>query len=118
MDPSELQRMCGRVSQLLAERLGARGHTLPDRIASRHRTLPRKVRRAALDLAEAQALLGAPKVVRQLDHDKLHHAYQTCLHYLEPLDAPLRFGRRLLEVVTTVVLGLLIMAGVGFAFVY
>ncbi|MBZ4022713.1 hypothetical protein CKO11_09610 [Rhodobacter sp. TJ_12] len=109
--------MCGRVSQLLAERLGARGHTLSDRIASRHRTLPRKVRQAARSLADAEAKLGAPKLVRQLDHDGLTRSYQTCVQYLEPLGAPMRLGRRFVEVVTTVVLGLVVMGGIGFAFV-
>lgn len=113
MDPKEVQRMCGRVSQLLAERLGARGHSLADRIASRHRSLPRKVRRAARRMVEAEAMLGAPKLVHQIDAGALRHAYHTCTAFLEPLDAAARWGRRLRDIAATVVIGLLVLAGIG-----
>ncbi|SOC01790.1 hypothetical protein [Rhodobacter maris] len=116
MEPKELQRMCGRVSQLLAERLGARGHSLSERIASRHRSLPRKVRRAARQIAAAEAMIGAPRLARQLDPVALRTAYHICVSYLEPLGAPMRFGRRLLDIAATVAFGLIVMAGVGFAF--
>ncbi|MFD2174474.1 hypothetical protein [Rhodobacter lacus] len=117
MEPRELQRMCGRVSQLLAERLGARGHSLSERIASRHRSLPRKVRRAARQIAQAEAMIGAPRLARQLDEQALRQAYQTCVTYLEPLGAPMRFGRRLLDIAATVAFGCAVMAGVAFAFI-
>jgi hypothetical protein len=105
MDPKRLQDMAQEISQLLVSRLGAKGHGLRARIESRIRALPRKVRRAALALADAEAQVGAPKITHQLDARQIEHDYQTCRHYLEPLG----FGAR------WVALALSISASVAFA---
>ncbi len=113
MDPNEVQRMAGQVSQLLAARLGARGHTLAQRIASRHRALPRRVREAARELAEAEAKLHAPKLVKQLDRSRLAHAHQTCVGYLEPLGLASRVLHRLLDMAASLAFGLVLMGLIG-----
>jgi hypothetical protein len=49
------------------------------------RLLPRRVRAAALRLAKAQAMLGAPKLARQLDTAALGRDAKLCIAHLTPL---------------------------------
>jgi hypothetical protein len=46
------------------------------------RLLPRRVRAAALRLAKAQAMLGAPKLARQLDTAALGRDAKLCIAHL------------------------------------
>jgi len=107
--------MIGYVAQLLADRLGARGETLAERVASRVRALPQRVRRAAKVLAEVEARLEAPKLMRQTDRAAVVRAYAQCVAWLEPLNAPVRIRNRLLDVAATVVFGLTAVALAGVA---
>lgn len=115
MNPSTVQKMTERVSQLMAERLGARGHNLRERLESRARALPRKVRRAARVLVEAEALAAAPKIIRQADGGEISRAYDTCVHYLAPLGAGARLKALVLDMVTSVAFVLVVVGAVVLA---
>lgn len=115
MNPSTVHQMSERVSQLLTERLGARGHNLRDRMASRRRALPRKVRRAIEVLVRAEEQAAAPKMIRQADMTEISRAYDTCLHHLVPLGAGARWRALLLNIVTSALFGIVVIAVVAFA---
>lgn len=114
MNPTTLHQMTERVSQLMAERLGAKGHSLRERMESRARALPRKVRRAAQVLVEAEAIAGSPKMIRQVDMSEISRAYDTCLHHLVPLGATARLKLLALNLLTSVVFVLVVVAVVVF----
>ena len=108
MKPEDVKAMADEVSRLLALRLGASGHGLEARVASRARTLPREVRRAALELALAEARAHAPKLARQLDARAVERAYKTCRDYLEPLGASARLRSGVLGTAASVAFVLLV----------
>ena len=113
MDPVTLSQMNERVSQLLAQRLGARGHSLRERVESRARVLPRKVRRAAQVLIAAQAQAASPKMIRQVDPAAVARAYDTCVRHLAPLGAGARLRRFALSVVTASALGIVVIGALA-----
>lgn len=113
MDPVTLTQMSERVSQLLADRLGARGHSLRERVESRARKLPRKVRRAARELVAAQALAASPKMARRLDPGTVGRAYEVCVHHLAPLGAGARLRSFALTVVTASALGIVVIGALA-----
>lgn len=115
MNPSTVHQMSERVSQLLTERLGARGHTLRERLASRSRALPRKVRRAVEVLALAEEQAASPKMIRQADMTEISRAYDSCLHHLVPLGAGARWRALLLNIVASALFGIVVIAIVAFA---
>lgn len=115
MNPLEVNQMAGRVSQLLAERLGARGRNLQERIESRARALPRKVRAAARALAEAEAQAAVPKLARQIDATALRRAYHTCHAYLAPLGQTSRLWRGFANLAASVLFALFVLGALGFA---
>ncbi len=108
MNPTTLLQMTGRVSQLLTERLGARGRNLREKVESRGRVLPRRVRKAATVLIEAEATAASPKMIRQADMTEISHAYDVCVRYLEPLGATERLRGGLLRATTSIVFVLVI----------
>jgi hypothetical protein len=110
MNPTTVLQMTGRVSQLLAERLGARGRNLQERLNSRARVLPRKVRRAVQLLAQAEAQAASPKMIRQADMSEISRAYDLCLHHLMPLGAGARLRALLLSIGASVLFALLVVA--------
>lgn len=113
MDPARVHQMVEQVSQLLADRLGARGPTLRARIDAAR--LPRRVRREAGVLVEAEALLSAPKLVRRLDMATIGRAHAACVKYLRPIGKAERAGTLALEIAARVLLGLVAVGAVGLA---
>jgi hypothetical protein len=111
MNPTTVHQMTERVSQLLLQRLGARGHTLQARLQSRSRALPRRVRRAAEVLIRAEAMAASPKMIRQVDMEEISNAYDLCLHYLQPLGAGARLRGMMLSITASALFALLVTAG-------
>lgn len=117
MDPTRVHQIVEQVSQLLADRLGARGADLTVQFGAA-RQLPRRVRRAGAVLAEAQMMAASPKMARRLDPARIGRAHSVCVKYLRPIGAGARRGRRALEVIANAVLGLLLIAAVAFGLAY
>ncbi len=107
MNPTTVHQMTARISQLMAERLGAKGRTLDERLASRTRALPRRVRKAVALLAQAEAMAASPKLLKQSDMGAISAAYDIALRYLQPLDSGARVGRLVLGALASLALGLL-----------
>ncbi|MDD8021622.1 MAG: hypothetical protein PHX82_00735 [Paracoccaceae bacterium] len=110
MNPTTVHQMTERVSQLLVQRLGAKGHTLQARLQSRTRALPRRVRRAVELLVRAEALAASPKMIRQVDMEEISKAYDLCLRYLQPLGSGARLRGQALSIAASVLFALLVTA--------
>ncbi|WP_406736076.1 hypothetical protein [Thioclava sp. GXIMD4215] len=111
MNPADFQSKLDHVSKLLATRLGAKGATLSDRINHRARALPRRVRVAARELAASEVLMGAPKLMRQVDEKATERNYRLCVKYLEPLGSEQRLVQGVMKVVTGVVFVIVMTGG-------
>lgn len=108
MNPITVHQMTERVSQLLAQRLGAKGQTLQARLDSRARALPRKVRRAARNLAQIEAVVGAPKVIRQANMEEISKDYDICVKHLAPLGTRARLLGLLLSMSASALFALVV----------
>jgi len=94
-------------------RLGARGETLGEALHQRGRRLPRKVRRAAVELAEAEAMAMHPRLRTMLDNAELERAGRMVVNHLRPLGAAERRRTLLLSVAASMSFALLVtIAGV------
>ena len=81
----DVARDIAHVGRLLKAGLGLRGDDLAAQLRRGERLLPRRVRAAAGRLAAAEAMLGAPKLARQLDTAALGRDAKLCIAHLTPL---------------------------------
>jgi hypothetical protein len=81
----DVARDIAHVGRLLKAGLGLRGDDLAAQLRRGGRLLPRRVRAAAGRLAAAEAMLGAPKLARQLDTAALGRDAKLCIAHLTPL---------------------------------
>ena len=81
----DVARDIAHVGRLLKAGLGLRGDDLTAQLRRGGRLLPRRVRAAAQRLAKAEAMLGAPKLARQLDTAALGRDAKLCIAHLTPL---------------------------------
>ena len=85
MSAVTIQQMADRVAALMEQRLGVRGRSLPEKLRRGRRRLPRRLRREAALLADATAQAGHPRLMAQLDHERLSTAYDALVRHLSPL---------------------------------
>ena len=102
-----VQDMVAEVSNLLADRMKARGDDLAARLRHVRRRLPRRLRPEADRLAEAEGMAGHPRLVHQLDHDRLAQAHAALVRHLAPMGAADRRIGRLLSVLGSIAFNLL-----------
>lgn len=110
MSAVTVQQMAQRVTGLLEERLLARGDGLEAKLARVGRQLPRRVRLAAGRLAVAQAKVGVPKLLLQVDEGEVARDYDICVRHLtaiNPLRGPMG---AVVRVASSVAVGLLVLA--------
>lgn len=110
---TDLGRMTGRVAELLEQRLRLRGPTLGVLVRKAGRRLPRKVRRAAQELAEVEALAQHPKGRMMVDMIRATAAYDICMAHLKPLGSGARWKALALDLVTSLALLVLILGVAG-----
>lgn len=112
-----IRPMADEIAGLMAARFGGvrRGHhaDLEAMLKCRGGALPRKLRREAKFLAEADRVAGQPKLARQVNFARLEHAHQALTHYLRPLGQGLRLRGGVVDIAASVLLGLLVLAGVA-----
>lgn len=111
MSAISVQQMADRVAGLMEERLKVRGKGLADKLRRGGRLLPRKVRAEAQLLAEAAERAKVPKLMLQLDLERVSAAYDACLHYLRPLGRGARARGYLLTVAAGSGLAVVVTAG-------
>ena len=115
--PEDLRSMADEVARLMADRFGGarRGEapTLADMIRRRGAALPRHLRRQAQVLAQADAVVGAPKIARQIDKQPAARAHEALVRYLAPLGSASRWKNRTVNFAASVALGLLVLLAVA-----
>lgn len=110
MSGVSVQQMAGRVAELMEARLRIRGRGLGEKLRRGGRLLPRKVRRQAEFLARSAEQAAVPRLLVQIDHEKVAEAYDVCVRYLKPLGASARRRAVLLEIATGFASGILVTA--------
>ncbi len=85
MGSVSVQQMADRVAALMEERLRMRGTGLAEKLRRGGRALPRRIRAEAELLAAAAEKAQVPKLLMQLDHERVAAAYDACVRYLHPL---------------------------------
>lgn len=103
-----VQQMADRVAELMELRLKVRGRGLAAKLRRGGRALPRRVRAEALYLAEAAEKAQVPKLLLQLDHQRIATAYDACVRHLAPLGRAGRLRGYLLNLAAN--LGLILLA--------
>lgn len=112
----DVRDMADEIARLMVERFGgARRGDRPDLQAMLRRrggALPRRLRKSARLLAEADMQGAQPKIARQLDLPAISRAHDALLAHLRPLGEIGRWRNHALNFVASVVLGLLVLAGI------
>lgn len=91
MSAATIQQMADRVAAMMEERLGTGGAGLAAKLKKAGRSLPRPVREAAGRLAEAALMAQNPKLLVQIDDERVAADYDACLRHLSGLSV---WGRR------------------------
>ncbi|WP_158623218.1 hypothetical protein [Pseudorhodobacter sp. E13] len=98
--------MAERVSALLTERLHVKGRDLPDKLSRGGRRLPRKVRIAAQELATALEHSFNPKLLLQINEEKVAANYDICIKHLAGLNKGHKLRGVLLGLSTSILFSL------------
>ncbi|WP_304620347.1 hypothetical protein [Paracoccus sediminilitoris] len=113
----DIPAMADEVAILMASRFGGakRGERPPLDQMMRRRggALPAGLRRRARRLADAGRMAAQPKVARQLPLDGLARDHAALVAHLRPLGEISRWQGRAIGFAASVVLGLLVLAGVA-----
>lgn len=110
-----IQQMADRVAALMEERLALRGAGLEAKLRRAGRMLPRKVRDAGKRLDEAARLSQNPKLLLQIDMEKVSQDYDICMRHLGGISLWDRRMGRLLQASASILLILLVVGGLFLA---
>lgn len=90
----EIETELPAVREALERHLGVKGRSLAQQVKRAGRRLPRRIRAQAVLLAEAEALSGNPRLLRQLDKSRIAEALSGVSAYLAGIDrTDARHGR-------------------------
>jgi hypothetical protein len=101
--------LAAELSLLLERRLGVKGGGLDARVRRAGRLLPRKVRRAALEIAEAEKREASPRLARLNDPGRLAQCFAVAERHLRAVDPAARRARLILGILGAVAFGLLVL---------
>ncbi len=118
MSAITIQQMADRVAALLEERLRLRGKGLAAKLKSGGRALPRRVRDAGNRLANAAEMAGNPKLLLQVDIEKVSADYDLCVRHLGSMDAGARRRALFAGTATRIALSLMVLAAMVAVFIY
>ncbi|QYK41249.1 MAG: hypothetical protein KF887_18045 [Paracoccaceae bacterium] len=82
-----IQQMADRVAALMDERMGLGGQGLAAKLKRGGRRLPRRVRDAVARLAEAAEMAQNPKLLLQIDEERVAQDYDLALKHLMGISA-------------------------------
>lgn len=99
--------LAAELSALLERKLGVRGDGLEARVRRAGRLLPRRIRRAALEIAEAARREGSPRLARQNDPARVARAFAEVERHLNGVDPGARRTALVLGILGSIALGLL-----------
>ncbi len=115
MGAISIQQMAERISALLTERLQIKGQDLADKLRRGGGRLPRKVRVAAQELATASEQSYNPKLLLQINEEKVAGNYDICVKYLTSLNKGYRIRGVLLGLSTSILFSLVAVVGLVLA---
>ncbi|AXQ92618.1 hypothetical protein D0Z66_01570 [Cereibacter sphaeroides] len=115
MSALAIRQMVDRVAALMEERLHVRGQGLTAKLKRGAGRLPRRVRAAARDLARAGEMARDPRLLMQMDFEKVSADYDLCVRHLVSIDARTRIMGRVLALVRVVAAAGLLAGGAAFA---
>ena len=118
MGAASIQQMADRVAGLMEERLKIGGQGLAAKVKKGGRMMPRKVRDAGQRLAQAAMMAQNPKLLMQVNEERVAEDYDLCLRHLLSLSVWDRRKGRLLGVTVTVLGILLVVAALMAAVLY
>jgi len=110
MSSGSIEQMADRVAALMQQRLHVGGASLSEKLRRGGRALPRSVRSEAALLAEASRQAANPKLLPQIDRDRVARAHDTCLRHLQGLDRAARRRSALMGVASSVAFSLFAVA--------
>jgi hypothetical protein len=106
IDPKPFQDKTEELAHLLQDRLGIRGKTFSKRLRRAGRLLPRFARRAGGDVAQAEAMMGHPRLAALVDPDRFNRAATILGDHLKDIDPKERRKTRVLHLLASIVLNL------------
>jgi hypothetical protein len=115
MGAISIQQMAERISALLTERLQIKGQDLAEKLRRGGGRLPRKVRQAAQELATASEHSYNPKLLLQINEEKVAANYDICVRYLTALNKGYRIRGMLLGLSTSILFSLVAVIGLVLA---
>ncbi len=118
MGAADYQQMADRVARLLEDKLKIRGKGLADKLIRAGRRIPKAIRIEAAMLAEAAAQAAHPKLLVQIDAERVTSAYDACIRHLNDLDRAERRKAALLNALTSVAFAVFVTAMAVLAFGY
>ncbi|WP_022705271.1 hypothetical protein [Pseudorhodobacter ferrugineus] len=105
-----IQQMGERISALLTERLQIKGRDLADKLKRGGGRLPRKVRVAAQGVATATEQSYNPKLLLQINEEKVAENYDICIKHLNGLNKGHKLRGVLLGLSTSILFSLVAVA--------
>lgn len=87
MGAVSIQQMADRVAALMEERLGLRGQGLAAKLPRARRALPRRLQDAAARLAEAAHMSQNPKLLMQVEMERIAADYDALVRHLSGVSA-------------------------------
>ena len=108
MSAVTIQQMAERITALMEQRLRVKGKDLHEKLRRGGRVLPRRVRAAAVQLADAAERSQNPKLLLQIDEAAVVAAYDVCSKHLSKIDAGHRRTTGVLRTASSIVISLML----------
>ena len=118
MGAASVQQMADRVAGLMEERMHLSGDGLAAKLAKGGRLLPRKFRDAGGRLAQSAMMAQNPKLLLQVDDERVAADYDLCLRHLLTLSVWDRRKGRLLRATVSLLGILMVVAGLMVGVLY
>ena len=118
MSAVTIQQMADRISALMEERLGVRGRDLSSKLQRQPRALPKVLRGEAEVLARAAAQAQNPKLLKQIDEDRVARAFDACLTHLLGVDRGARWRHLTMQLTTSILSSLFVVGALVLAVLY
>ena len=115
MEQATVQQFVRRIHAQLGAKCGARANTFEGRVKQAKHLMPRKVKKAALNLVEADAMAVEPALARRLDATQVTKDYSTMVAFLDKVDASKKRSRSRYSLASAISFNILAAAAVAIA---
>ncbi|WP_298914812.1 hypothetical protein [uncultured Roseobacter sp.] len=106
--PDDIEQMAQALKDAMQKHLGVKGRNLRHAVRKAGRRLPKKLRAPARLMAQAEAVSGNLKLLRQLDTSKIESAYADLSAHLSAIDRAAERRARILSVLAVIAFNLII----------